>query len=151
MRKIIFAVSSLLVTSLLFTACNKKEETYSVPAQNEIQLINGTWLTASSGKELNMNAMPDPDEMMIIDTAIQKTYTEFMGDGIIRSYGTFAGMDLDTTYGSWYITPDKYLRTSSTDLGARNYFIYQINDSSMTLKVTEEQPNRWITYYKVTE
>lgn len=145
MRKIVFAVSSLLATTLLFTACNKDEQ-YTVPAQDYLQKINGIWYTAASGKDFNRNAMPDADELTPIDSAVQQIYTEFMGNGKVRAYGTFMGSDLDTATGTWLITPENYLKTMTSNEGSRSYFIYQINDSIMILKDTEAQPNRWILY-----
>lgn len=147
MRKIVFAVSSLLATTLLFTACNK-EETYTVPAQNEIALINGVWLTMARGEEQNLNNTPDPDELTPIDTANQKVFTAFLGNGEVVSFGTFMGMDMDSTTGTWLITPDRFLKTTSPDVGAKNYYIYELNDSLMILKDVEARPVRWISYLK---
>lgn len=145
MRKLIPGVATLLTTVFLFTACNK-EETYTVPAQEEIQKINGTWLTIAGGLDLNNNSTPDPGELTQIDTSVQKVFTHFRGDGKAIAWGSFMGSDLDTTIGTWLITPDKYLHTTSPDLGAKKYLIYQLTDSMMMLKDVETQPNRWISY-----
>lgn len=147
MRKMILGIGSLLTASLLFTSCTK-EETYSSPAKDYLQLINGIWLTAGSGTDNNRNGMPDPNEMVLIDTATQKVFTVFLGNGEVKAYGTFMGSDLDTTTGTWLITPDHILKTTSPLVGAKNYFIYLLDNEQMILKDIDSEPNRWISYYR---
>lgn len=145
MKKISLIATGLIAATLLFTACKKDQQTV-LPTQKYLELINGTWYTAASGADINTNGTPDPEELTPIDSAVQKIYTVFLGNGKAKAYGTFMGMELDTTEGTWLITPDRFLETNSPSAGPRRYYIYELNDSLMILKSTDTYPNRWISY-----
>jgi|GEM_PF-2371465 len=145
MKKISFITTGLIAAALLFAACNKDEKN-TLPTQKDLERIQGTWYTAATGEDSNTNGTLDMGELTPIDSSVQKLYTAFFGNGSLMSYGTFMGMDMDTTYGTWLITPDRFLEASEPSSDPRHYYIYELNDTLMILKNTDQYPNRWISY-----